>query len=77
MSATRAKPKKPGRKPRAKQASREKADDAERFTSDVLSRGEAARTSGRGELPPGATHEIVGVDERGRPKLRRRRFSAV
>lgn len=77
MSATRAKPKKARRKPRAKKASRERADDSERFASDVLARGEAARTSRRGELPPGATHEIVGVDEKGRPKLRRRRFSAV
>lgn len=77
MSTPRAKPKKTKRKPRARKASRETADDVERFASDVLSRGEAARASPRGELPAGATHEIAGVDEKGRPKLRRRRFSAT
>jgi len=50
------------------------------FGRGVMVRGEAAR-SVDGELPPGATHEVVDSDEPeskdgDRPKVRRRRFSA-
>lgn len=52
--------------------------DAEAFVEGVIARGEAVKRVGRkAKLPPGATHEIVGEDEEGRPKLRRRRFSTT
>jgi hypothetical protein len=47
---------------------------AERFVSDLVARGEAARAVD-GQLPPGATHEIIGEDAEGHPIVRRRRFS--
>jgi len=47
----------------------------ERFKQDLLSRGEAVERV-NGKLPPGATHEIVGKDSKGNPKIVRRRFSA-
>ena len=47
---------------------------AEHFTRGVLTRGEAAKASD-GELPLGATHEIVEEKEGELPKIRRRRFS--
>jgi hypothetical protein len=61
---------------RADERSVRSADDsAERFAEDLLTRGEAAEADEDGELPPGATHEIVGYTKDGKPKLRRRRFS--
>jgi hypothetical protein len=55
-----------------------KADDRAReaYEKGILERGEAAVADEHGRLPPGATHEIVGHDENGRPILKRRRFSA-
>lgn len=50
--------------------------DASNFTRGVLIRGEAARPDESGELPSGATHEIVGEDEEGTPVIQRRRYSA-
>ena len=47
---------------------------AERIAEDLLARGEAAEADADGELPPGATHEIVGYTGDGKPTLRRRRF---
>ena len=47
----------------------------EKFAQDVLTRGEAARPDEHGDLPPGATHEIVEECEGGPPKIKRRRFS--
>jgi hypothetical protein len=41
----------------------------------VIERGEAAEADDKGRLPPGATHEIIGHDDDGRPILKRRRFS--
>jgi len=59
------------------------ADEAERsrraredFERGVIERGEAAPADKEGRLPPGVTHEIVGYDSKGRPILKRRRFSA-
>ena len=46
----------------------------EHFTTGVLSRGEAAKSKD-GELPRGATHEIVEMKKGEPPKIRRRRFS--
>ena len=58
----------------------ERADPAapspqERYIEDLLARGEAARRDEDGNLPPGATYEIVDDPEGGPPKLVRRRFS--
>jgi hypothetical protein len=68
------------RKPKPRKTKKEKTEEekaAERFVEDLLIRGEAAHPGPQGELPPGATHEIV--EEPGRspipPKVRRRRFS--
>jgi hypothetical protein len=57
------------------QTDRSADDSAERFAEGLLARGEAAEADADGELPPGATHEIVGYTKDGKPKLRRRRFS--
>jgi hypothetical protein len=46
----------------------------EEFVRGVLTRGEAAHTKD-GELPPGATHEIVEEPDGELPKIRRRRVS--
>jgi hypothetical protein len=60
------------------------ADDDERarkaqeaFERGLIERGEAAKADEHGQLPPKATHEIVGYDASGRPILKRRRFSAI
>jgi hypothetical protein len=47
----------------------------ERFLADLLTRGEAARRDEHGDLPPGATHEIVDDPDGGPRKAVRRRFS--
>jgi hypothetical protein len=65
----------------AEEAEAEKAEEArkaaERFVEDILIRGEAAWPDPQGDLPPGATHEIVAEPGGGKPpKVRRRRFSA-
>lgn len=70
---------KKGRRRGRKKASRKAAQeaDAEAFASGVVRRGEAVKKAGRKtKLPPGVTHEIVGEEPGGAPKLRRRRFSA-
>lgn len=46
----------------------------EKFTRDVLIRGEASQTDSSGNLPLDATHEIVKTKEGGLPKIQRRRF---
>jgi hypothetical protein len=54
----------------------DEATEAERaYVAGLLARGEAAEPDENGELPPGATHEVVR-DEAGRMTVRRRRFSA-
>jgi hypothetical protein len=57
---------------------RELSADEKLYTRNVLIRGEAAKASKSGELPPDATHEIVeeAAAEGELPKIRRRRFSA-
>ncbi len=51
-------------------------EDAERaFVAGLIARGEAAPLDEHGNLPSGATHELV-EDADGRPTARRRRFSA-
>jgi hypothetical protein len=50
-----------------------KADAA--FQRGLIERGEAAPVDQKGQLPPGATHEVVGYDTAGQPVLKRRRFS--
>jgi hypothetical protein len=62
---------------------REETDDerhareaAERaYVEGLVARGEAAVPDEHGNLPPGATHEIVEWREGELPKLRRRRFA--
>lgn len=51
-----------------------KVEAAQRkFEDGLAKRGEAVPAGSA--LPPGATHEIVGTDAAGRPRIRRRRFS--
>jgi hypothetical protein len=58
-----------------KQAAEEKARRAEEaFVRGLIERGEAAKADENGNLPPGATHEIVGVSPSGLPIVVRRRF---
>ena len=65
-----------GGKQSAKGKEKAKVDrDAEQFTRDTLARGEAAEADASGNLPPGATHEIVKENTEGLPKIERRRFS--
>jgi hypothetical protein len=45
------------------------------FVRALVLRGEAARLGADGELPPGATHEIVGLTADRTPIVVRRRFS--
>jgi hypothetical protein len=45
------------------------------FVRALVRRGEAARRGADGELPAGATHEIVGVTADRVPIVVRRRFS--
>ena len=47
------------------------------FVKALLARGEAANVNADGSLPPGATHEIVGLTKKGLPILRRRRYSGI
>jgi hypothetical protein len=47
------------------------------FVKALVARGEAAKVKPDGSLPPGATHEIVGLTKNGLPILRRRRYSGV
>ena len=63
-------------KERSARESEEKPDpSAERYVRDLLIRGEAAKPTAEGELPPGATHKIVDDGEEGLPKVERERFS--
>ncbi len=45
------------------------------YVEGLIARGEAAEPDEHGNLPPGATHEIVARPEGGLPVLRRRRFA--
>ena len=60
----------------AAESSRDAERDAQNFTRGILIRGEAARPDEGGNLPSGATHEIVGEDEEGLPVIERKRYSA-
>ena len=53
----------------------ERAEEA--FVKGLIERGEAAKADENGNLPPGATHEIVGVSSSGLPIVVRRRFYAA
>jgi len=56
-------------------ASSEKARRAEEaFIRGLIARGEAAKADEHGNLPAGATHEIIGMSESGLPIVVRRRF---
>jgi len=60
-------PEKPTVEERAKRAE-------EAFIKGLIERGEAAKADENGNLPPGATHEIIGVSPSGLPIVVRRRF---
>jgi hypothetical protein len=60
-------PEKPTVEERAKRAE-------EAFIRGLIQRGEAAKADEKGNLPLGATHEIVGVSPSGLPIVVRRRF---
>lgn len=67
----------PGKHDQSPQEAAERERRAkEAYEKGIIERGEAAVADEHGRLPPGATHEIVGHDETGRPILKRRRFSA-
>ncbi len=61
-------------KPDDEQKQRTAQEDDDQFISGLLERGEAVKPD-CGELPPGATHEIV-EDDKGTTTVKRRRFSA-
>lgn len=69
----------PGSKKRSTPAPRKsgaaKDPHAERFVRDLLIRGEAAKPTPEGDLPPGATHKIVEEREGELPEVERDRFS--
>ena len=46
----------------------------EAFIRGLVERGEAAKADEHGNLPPGATHEIIGTSPSGLPIVVRRRF---
>lgn len=58
-----------------KQTAEEKRAER-KFVEDLVRRGEAAWPDKDGNLPPGATHEIVEENPGEPPKVVRRRFSA-
>jgi hypothetical protein len=53
----------------------EPTPEERRYVEDLVARGEAAEPDDEGNLPPGATHEIIGRRADGLPRIRRRRFS--
>ena len=53
----------------------EATPEERRYVEDLVARGEAAEPDAEGNLPPGATHEIIGRRRDGLPRVRRRRFS--
>lgn len=65
-----------GDAPEAVGAGEDEVEEAERaFVAGLIARGEAAKPDEHGQLPPGATHELIEDDE-GHTTVRRRRFSA-
>jgi len=59
----------------SKQTKKSLSPSAKRFIRDLLIRGEAAKPTPSGDLPPGATHRIAEDDEEGIPTVERERFS--
>jgi hypothetical protein len=49
----------------------------EAFIRGLVERGEAAKADEHGNLPPGATHEIIGESPSGLPIVVRRRFYGI
>jgi hypothetical protein len=77
-SVKRARTTKPKKRAAAKRSgsagARERAEKRA-FTDTLIATGQAACLDAQGKLPAGATHRIV-PDERGKPTVVRRRFSA-
>lgn len=67
---------KSGSRATKKQVQPRTESDADRFTRDLLIRGEAAEAKEDGSLPAGATHEIIKSGN-GQVNVVRRRYSAV
>ena len=75
-SAKRARTSKPKKRAVAKRVRSAGASAEEKaFVDTLIATGEAACPDADGKLPPGATHAIV-PDQRGKPTVVRRRFSA-
>jgi hypothetical protein len=62
---------------RTAEASPEQQRAEEAFIRGLVQRGEAAKADEHGNLPPGATHEIVGESPSGLPIVVRRRFYGI
>jgi hypothetical protein len=58
----------------ARKRTPEVAAAEDKFTRDVLIRGDAAYLDSEGKLPLEATHEIVKTEKTETPKIQRRRF---
>jgi hypothetical protein len=77
MPRKRSKPAKPRKRPpRRTRQTRDLKREEEAFTRSLIAHGQAAKAGPDGKLPAGATHELV-EDDKGEPKLVRRRFSSV
>ena len=70
MGKTRGRPDRPGADEPKKLDADEKA-----FIATLIANGQAAEADEKGDLPPGATHEITGYRPDGLPILVRRSFS--
>lgn len=51
-------------------------DEERRYVDDLIARGEAAEADADGNLPDGATHELVTGEDGRRRAVRRRFFGA-
>ena len=60
----------------ASKTRRTSAKDAQIFVRGLIIRGEAAKPTPDGQLPPGATHRIVKEEPGELPEVERERFSA-
>lgn len=67
----------PSKKPNKEELIIPETAEAIDFVKALVARGEAAKANADGSLPPGVTHEIVGVTKKGLPILRRRRYSGI
>lgn len=50
-------------------------DERHAYVAALVAQGKAAERDSNGNLPPKATHEIIGYDADGKPYVRRVKFS--